>query len=656
MKLKSVRIKDFKCILDSDEFTVGPVTCLVGKNESGKTAILQSLYKLNPDVPSEDNFLDLEYPRNKWLPNMKNADLPANTLETKWELDDNDMEALSEFLGCDVMKSKSITIEKGYTNISRWSIDFDEEKLVEHVLSNAHLSAPETNQIRNLKSIKDIIITLNSLENKTQNQQKFLNDIKATYKREKASLAIIDFLGSMLPTFLYFNDYFTLPGQVALDEFNEKKAEGSLCFEDRVFQALLALAGTTPEAINDITTFERLRASLEAVSNRLSNEIFEYWTQNTHLEVTFGFDHARPEDPPPYNKGYIFRTSIKNRRHNATVSFDERSRGFVWFFSFLVWFSQVKDTYGDRLFILLDEPALNLHARAQADLLRYINERLRPSYQVIYTTHSPFMVDPDNLLGTRTVEDVVIELKDSTGRIRDQLLGTKVSDDVLSIDRDTVSPLQAAVGYDITQTLFVGKCNLIVEGPSDLLYLKWYSQQLKKKSRVFMDTRWTICPVGGVDKVASFVALFGAHQLHVAVLIDYHKGQKGKVRSLKESKLLKSSQVFTADMFTAGDEADIEDLIGNETYIALVNLAYGLKGSDLVPPMVESNDSGRILKHVESHMKTVKANVPEFDHYAPAAFLLENSEQCLINLPDVHGGMDRFERFFKEVNQLLPIE
>ena len=233
MKLKSARIKDFKCILDSDEFTVGPVTCLVGKNESGKTAILQSLYKLNPDVPSEGNFLDLEYPRNKWLPNMKNADLPANTLETKWELDDNDINALSEFIGCDVMKSRSIIIRRGYTNMSHWSIEFDEEKLVEQVLSNAHLAAPESNQIRNLKTIKDIINTLDSLDTKTENQQKFLKDIKATYKQGQADLAIVDFLSSKLPTFLYFNDYYTLPGQVALNEFNEKIAEGSLHFEDR---------------------------------------------------------------------------------------------------------------------------------------------------------------------------------------------------------------------------------------------------------------------------------------------------------------------------------------------------------------------------------------------------------------------------------------
>lgn len=64
MRLIAVRIRDYKCIEDSDRFTIGTVTCLVGKNEAGKTAILQALHKLNPDVKAE--FSDLEYPRRKW--------------------------------------------------------------------------------------------------------------------------------------------------------------------------------------------------------------------------------------------------------------------------------------------------------------------------------------------------------------------------------------------------------------------------------------------------------------------------------------------------------------------------------------------------------------------------------------------------------------
>lgn len=56
MRLKSVRIAEFKSIRDSGVFEIGDVTSLVGKNEAGKTALLQALYRLNPIVDGADKF------------------------------------------------------------------------------------------------------------------------------------------------------------------------------------------------------------------------------------------------------------------------------------------------------------------------------------------------------------------------------------------------------------------------------------------------------------------------------------------------------------------------------------------------------------------------------------------------------------------------
>lgn len=98
--------------------------------------------------------------------------------------------------------------------------------------------------------------------------------------------------------------------------------------------------------------------------------------------------------------------------HEVTVDFDDRSAGFVWFFSFLVFFSQVKKIHGDNVVLLLDEPGLSLHAKAQAHLLRYIDEKVKPHHQVIDSTHPPFMIPSDNLLAARTVEDAVIADRD----------------------------------------------------------------------------------------------------------------------------------------------------------------------------------------------------------------------------------------------------
>ena len=341
------------------------------------------------------------------------------------------------------------------------------------------------------------------------------------------------------------------------------------------------------------------------------------------------------------------RTRVLNTHHDVTVGFDERSTGFVWFFSFLVLFSQVKKAYGGNLIILLDEPGLSLHAKAQADLLRYIEERLKPHHQVIYSTHSPFMVPTDNLLRVRTVEDVVCQGEGEAINI----LGTKVGDQVLSSDRETLFPLQGALGYEITQTLFVGKHTLLVEGPSDLLYIKVLSDALRARKRIALDMRWTICPTGGVDKVGAFLNLFGGNRLDIAILVDFARGHKKRVDDLRRSSLLQQGRVFTANNYTGSDEGDIEDMLGREVYITLLNSAYALGKNSIdlkkFPPL------GRVLEHAENHFKALPPEVAEFDHYRPALYLLEHNPKLMDALPGIDGALDRFERLFKDLNALL---
>ncbi len=121
------------------------------------------------------------------------------------------------------------------------------------------------------------------------------------------------------------------------------------------------------------------------------------------------------------------------------------------------------------LILLLDEPGLTLHATAQADFLRYINE-LATKHQVLYTTHSPFMIHSDRLNQVRVVED-------------QKTIGTIISDNISGSDPRTIFPLQAALGWTIAQNLFISERNLLVEGPSDLIYLKSVSALLETQGR-----------------------------------------------------------------------------------------------------------------------------------------------------------------------------
>lgn len=647
MILKSVKIENFRCIEDSTEFSIDPVTCLVGKNEAGKTALLQALYKLKPVIQEESNFDDLmEYPRRKYSEYKERRETnPDNVLTTIWELEDEDIIFIEEELGKKALKNKTLKITKGYDNINYWELELDEKRIVSHYIKSAELEAKEREDLKNSETIEELINKLSSIESPSANQNNLLNELKEDFPEEGSSNKAIETLERQLPTFLYFGEYQNMPGWIAINELRNKMDINKPKKSERIFLALLDLAQTDLNEIDSTGKSEELIAELEAVSTRLTKEIFNYWSQNKNLKVEFRFDHARPEDLPPFNEGYIFQTRIENTRHDVTVNFDEHSKGFVWFFSFLVWFSQVKKIYGENLIILLDDPALHLHARAQADLLRYIDKKLKPNHQVIYTTHSPFMVDAENLLSVRTVEDVVI---------KENIKGTKVGDKVLSTDKDTIFPLQGALGYDITQTLFVGKHTLLVEGPSDILYLKWFSNKLKKQERTFLDHQWTITPCGGVDKIVSFLALFSGAKLNIAIFTDFHEGTKNRVRELKQSELLKQGRVFSAEMFVDQNEADIEDLIGRPNFITLANKCYHLTGNRKLPAQKPSKAPIRVLKEVEDKFGIMPPKTPEFDHYEPALYLIENTVELTSELPDLNNALNRFEKLFEDLNKLLP--
>ena len=102
MKLVSVQIKNYKSIEDSNTFTVADITCLAGKNESGKTAILQALRRLNPVEPTERNYDPLtEYPRRRF--HEKEDATKREILITKWELSEDDLAAIREAIGTEAI-------------------------------------------------------------------------------------------------------------------------------------------------------------------------------------------------------------------------------------------------------------------------------------------------------------------------------------------------------------------------------------------------------------------------------------------------------------------------------------------------------------------------------------------------------------------------
>ena len=601
MKLTKVRITNFQSIQDSTEFDIDDITCLVGKNEAGKTALLRALYRLNPINEEDGNFDVMEdYPRQTVTDYEHEVATarrePAEVVQATYSLEPDDIATVEEVFGSGCLKDKvpCLTLHKGYSNELKFcSFAVDDEPDQTHMVDN-------------------------------------------------------QILLDRIPKFLYFDEYYQMKGQDDVDALKQRVASNALDPPDYPLLGLIHLAGLDLEQISNTTRTESLIARLEAAGNSLTQRVLPYWSQNQHLRMKFDIRPAQSEDPEGMTSGTNIWARVEDMKHMVSTPLGTRSRGFVWFFSFLAWYQELRRE-NENLILLLDEPGLFLHAKAQGDLLRYFKEELMPHHQLIYTTHSPFMVDSAHFDRVRIVQDLSIE--PDSDNLPDDQQGTKVITDVLKATPDSLFPLQGALGYEIYQPLFVGPNCLVVEGVSDLLYIQTVSALLQKKDESGLSAEWTITPVGGSDKIPTFVALIGAQtNLNVAVLIDYQNKDRQSIENLYKRKLLKQQQVLTYADFVGGDEADVEDMFAPEFYLKLANSEFGI--SLTVDDLPEG--SPRIVRRIEQYFENNPIpNGVQFNHYRPARYFSENIESLESELTE--EKLNRFQQVFTDLNKLLDV-
>lgn len=628
MKLTKVTIHKYKSFLTEQSYNVeNRITRIVGKNESGKTALLESLAKSNYFEDNKDFKFqkDLDYPRSELI-KVKNEN-PA-VLSCEYELSEEDMRTVEKKIGEGIISNKAFTITSYYDNtrkISGLEVNFDifknwliisfdvgaqGKELIQAATSFSDLEKIVSDNITTLIN-KEIQTELTTIKKNSLEWSNTLNGyIYSTY------------ISPAIPKLWYFSDYFSLPCRINLKEFASGTTTGSISDEEyKIAKALFELSGLTVSDIESEENFEAFKAQLEATSNSITDDMFEYWTTNQNLEIRFEIEHAS-------NNIRYLNIRIYNSKHRVTLPLKNRSKGFLWFFSFLVWFSKIQGDKNSKYILLLDEPGLSLHASAQNDLLRFIDEKLAPDYQVIYTTHSPFMIDSLKLNEVRTVYDT-----------QNPKIGSVVSDAVEEKDSDTLFPLQAALGYTIAQNLYVSPKNLLVEGISDLVYLNHFSTILKDMGKEGLADDVTIVPVGGADKIATFISLMRGNELSTVCLLDTFtdQGAEARLKRMVEQKIIADKKILYYHSIIEQPFADIEDLFGKEEYLALYNGAFGtsVKISDI--------DMG---KPIMSQLKRLNEK-KSFNHYSPANYMANNIGSISFS----EETIERFEKLFSMVNK-----
>lgn len=649
MHLKNIKIHKYKSFESPQEFELeSDITVLVGMNESGKTSALESLAKTNYFQDDEDFKFNPthDYPR-KDKKRMEKSNENPEAITCTYEIDDILLKSIEKELGEGVLKSKTFTVTSKYDNSKSIGLSVDAKKIIEFKTKELGIASNTlTDKLLKVKSKTELEELekeyteeskkngIKSLSPYFENKYKWIHDPIGEYVYRIL-------LKPKMPKFLYYDEYYSLPSRISIEKLNSNSLDSSEN-DYKTAKALFELADINTEEILESESFEDYIAELEATEAIISEELFKYWQTNKNLSITFQIDKVAKKENRTINTNYgqqqvtdvnivehVLDIRVKNK--GVSLPLKNRSKGFNWFFSFLVWFKKIQEDQGSNYILLLDEPGLNLHASAQADLLHFL-EDLSENYQIVYSTHSPFMIVSDKLQRIRTVLET------------DK--GSMISNSVQEKDPNTLFPLQAALGYNIAQNLFISKKNLLVEGVSDLIYLQTMSAILESAGKESLNSDITIVPTGGLEKVATFISLLRGNELKNVSLLDSYTDPKGKAKldNLIAQKIINEKNIlFFHDFLENRKKADIEDLFTTKEYLTFFNEAFkehkDIKESDL-NTAIES-----ILLQINKYL-----NIDRFNHYRPANLLAQKGMS--IKGFD-NQTLDNFEKVFKKINKLF---
>jgi predicted ATPase len=633
MRLQSFEIHRYRNVLDSGVVEVEPdVTCLVGKNEAGKSAILSALRELNPSGSCAFNLAE-DYPRWRLIADRRVGELrDVAPVKATFRLDAADREAVEELVGPDVLLGEEIVLERNYDGLrSLAQPDVDESTAVANLLEREQASLAARG-IVGAQSFSELLAATRKALLAEGVGVELAVELRALEQAATGLLGgrdlarvVRDVLIDRVPVFFHFSEYSMLPGRIDLDRLSgEQEGAGNGAVDTT--RALLALAGADPDLLGT-DDYESRRAELEAVSNELTHQVFEFWTQNSDLAVSIDIDRSTVVHADGHTQSVRhLDIRINDVRRGYTANFAQRSAGFRWFFSFLAAFSELGA--GERgVIVLLDEPGRALHARAQRDFVRFINERLAVGNQVLYTTHSPFMLDTAHLERVRIVED-----QGSDG-------GSTVSELRAGAAPDSAVPVIAALGYEIAEQLIGGTANLLIEGGPMHAYVSVLSEHLHSLGYRGLDERWTIVPTGAAVAAASLAALRDERS-EMLVLLDSSSSNDARARSLTDGALLEERQLIRIADVTGTTVADIEDLFTPSDYLLIYNAAFVEERTYAELPAGE-----RIVERLE------RLRGAELDRMIPATLLRAQRRALLPRLSE--ATLRNFEQLFGRLNAEL---
>lgn len=650
MKLVGFQVTNFRSVEDSGWIDTDMVTSLIGTNESGKTNLLVPLWKLNPAKDGEINPIT-DYPRKRYNEIRSMEDKPI-FITAQFELGDDLAEEIADLTGstADEVRIANVSRDLGskyrivfpkakpIRNISRDVLskllsdartDINDQlaaKTEEHikaqilvVLDSASREVTKSPQQVNAASLRSWLTTLKGVDTSDAPKRstiapRFARTIEAVNEvyeqitkphpqeiKEARTLVLKN-----LPSFVYYSNYGNLDSEIYLPHVivNMKRQDLGTKEEAKVrtLKVLFEFVKLKPEEIRELgrdhhesqgtITEEKISEIakkkterdilLQSASTELTHKFREWWKQG---DYRFRFQAD----------GDHFRIWVSDDKRPEDVELESRSTGLQWFLSFyLIFLVESQDSHEGAI-LLLDEPGHSLHPIAQRDLSEFF-DNLATTNQLLYTTHSPFLVDPDRLDRVKAV-------------YTHQNGTTKVSSDLRvgegsAAQTHSIYPVHAALGLSVSDTLLQGCLSVIVEGPSDQHYLSGIKNYLIGEKIINPKREIVFLPAGGVRGVRAIASIVtGKDEALPHVILDSDKQGQQLATNLK-SELYNSDpeRILMLEDIRRLPGAEVEDLFPTEFLADVISrylrriapvgteddFADGVKENQSIVPQVEA--------------------------------------------------------------------
>ena len=576
MRLFKFRVSNFKTIDESEWITTDNITCLVGENEAGKTNVLTALLKLKPADKNTKINLISDYPRHRYtedrdIANSKKFieaifkfDSPYQLIYTTHQNPILNEETGEEEQQPDLEES----VEFDFVKVERY---YNGEYKVYGIIEEDDLDKEE--------KYKEIV----------SNKEKIIEKIpKFVYYASYANLSSELYLPNII------ND---LGRYENLSDKAKNKAKTLKVLFDFVKlspQEILALGkesqqSKTEDVINNESKNKKEREiMLDSASSNMTRSFKEWWKQGNYI-FKFSAD------------GDYFRIWVSDGIRPENIELENRSSGLQWFFSFYLVFVTEDAGEHNNSIILLDEPGHTLHPMAQKDLASFFNS-LSEKNQLIYTTHSPFLVDPMNITRTK----VVYADENGITNISDNLKIKK------KVAQKSIYPINSAIGIKISDTMLIGTKPIIVEGVSDQIYLTYIKRQLMKQKDTNFEEELVFMPVDGTKNIKPVVAIItGKEEELPIVLLDSDTAGKDKKKALEKVlyKDDKDKLISIEDFIHRKvDNSEIEDIMDENVIEDVINREFH---SDVEDFIFNKTDNRSIIEQIEDYASENEIVLPE---------------------------------------------